>query len=223
MLKQTITYEDWDDQTVTEDLYFNITKAEVGENLSLLVRWKDDFEAFQKSFEGRDPDGEVPPEDVETMLKMVKAFMELSYGRRPDQKRFEKGPEVWKEFTQTAAYSHFLMSLFSDIQKAFEFMSQIFPAEFIREAQVKNPEAFQALESAATSTDADVLPHRRADAPQPADRQQRRNKIAEAETVTTVLDETAPWWTERQPTLNELREMNPEEFKRYQAWFDDRQ
>lgn len=212
MHKQTITYTDFDNNEVTEDLWFNISKSEIMENIGEWVAWKDEFEAFLKTFEGRDPEGIVPPEDVAKMIALIKEFMRRAYGERPDARRFVKGEDVWEGFTQTAAYDHFLLSLFQDVQDAWNFLLAIFPADMIAEAQKENPQAFAALEPAKKSTDEDVPSHRRPGVPQPSDRKPKRA----VENVETVLDEA--WWMEREPTASELIQMRSDELERYKAW-----
>jgi hypothetical protein len=124
MLKQTIEYTDFDENPVTETLYFNVTKTELSENLHL----KDEIDEIQQMLGGEER--ELTPDEIQTVLNMVKKLMKLSYGIRSDDgKRFIKGDQIWEEFTQTAAYDAFLFSLFEKPENAVSFMFGIIPAD----------------------------------------------------------------------------------------------
>lgn len=93
MLKQTVTYQDWDDNEVTDTLYFNISKIELMNNLHL----QDRIDKLQKMLEGGER--QLTPTEVTEILEIVKILMELAYGvRSEDGKRFIKTQEVWQEF-----------------------------------------------------------------------------------------------------------------------------
>lgn len=136
MLKQTVTYTDFDDNVAVETLYFNLTKTELFDNLHL----KDALEQIQEKFAGEPRS--LSTEDIQEILNLVKTFMRLSYGvRSADGKRFSKKPELWEEFTETAAYDAFLISLFQDPEKAMSFLANILPADLRGEAENAMKEA----------------------------------------------------------------------------------
>lgn len=154
MLKKTITYEDWDGNSVTEDLYFNLTRTELADNLHL----KDELEALAKRFEARKGDLEV--EEIQAVLDLVKKFAQMSYGvRSEDGKRFSKKPELWEEFMETAAYDAFMIELFSDEAKSMEWMLGIMPKELRDDlerdvrTQQKLPESLVVKEPTAWATE----------------------------------------------------------------------
>ena len=125
MLKQTVNYTDFDDNECSEVLYFNLTKTELTENMSL----KDELEKIQEDFTG-DKARQLEEHEIRRILDLVKTFMRLSYGiRSADGKRFVKTPDIWEEFTQTAAYDAFLFGLFETPSKALEFMTGILPKD----------------------------------------------------------------------------------------------
>lgn len=131
MLKKTITYEDFDDNTVTDTLYFNITKTELSENFHLIEK----FESLQKIFEVKH---DLPMEEIQQILDFVKTLMKLSYGiKSSDGKSFEKSHELWTKFTQTAAYDTFTFSLFENPEEANDFMIGIFPKDLIAQAKLQ--------------------------------------------------------------------------------------
>lgn len=130
MLKQTVSYTDFNDQDCTETLYFNLTKVELAENLHLIKP----LEELQERFSG--PARDVDSEDIRVIMDMVKHFMKLSYGvRSADGKRFAKSEELWTEFTQTAAYDEFLFSLFENPSRTVSFLVGIIPPELRAQAQ----------------------------------------------------------------------------------------
>lgn len=132
MLKQSITYTDFNDDTCTDTLYFNITKSELYDNLHL----EQELESIRKTFEGDKRD--LGAEEIKSILNLVKTFMRLSYGiRSEDGKRFAKTPELWTEFTQTAAYDAFILSLFENPENAVNFMTAIIPADLRDQAMAQ--------------------------------------------------------------------------------------
>lgn len=135
MLKQSVSYEDFDENQVTETLYFNLTKTELADNLDL----EDELKEIQKDFTGQG-NRTLEKHEIRRVLELVKTFMRLSYGvRSEDGKRFIKTDQIWEEFTQTAAYDAFLFSLFQEPEKAFAFMIGILPKD-AREAAIKASE-----------------------------------------------------------------------------------
>ena len=126
MLKETINYEDFDGINRTDVLYFNLTKAELLDNLHLQAEFKE----LELTMKDR-PDDQMGEVEVRKMLQLVKTFMRLSYGiRSEDGKRFAKRPEMWQEFTETASYDAYLLSLFEEPEKAVRFLVEIVPREF---------------------------------------------------------------------------------------------
>lgn len=122
MLKQTVSYFDFDDNPSQETLYFNLTKSELADNIYL----RDELEEMQKVF--AEDKKELATSEITQLIDLVKTIMRLSYGvRSADGKRFVKTDELWTEFTQTAAYDEFLYSLFEDPNKAVTFMTGILP------------------------------------------------------------------------------------------------
>jgi hypothetical protein len=141
MLKQTITYTDFNDDEATDTLYFNITKTELTDRMDLAK----EFTEIQASFAGELR--ELTSSEVRRILELVKLLIKISYGERSiDGKRFAKSEEAYVAFTQTAAYDAFLFSLFEDPQKAISFILGIFPADLRKEAETtvrtQQPELF---------------------------------------------------------------------------------
>ena len=182
MLKQSVSYVDFDDNECVETLYFNLTKTELTDNLDM----KDELEKIQKDFTG-EPKRNLEEHEVRRILELVKTFMRLSYGiRSEDGKRFIKTPEIWTEFTQTAAYDAFLFGLFENPANALSFMTGILPKDLraraleeankangghdvIRQAEVRAAQAEQAKKAEEASKPQNVVELPSVD-PSPADK-----------------------------------------------------
>lgn len=133
MLKQTISYTDFDDKPQVEDLYFNLTKTELMDNLHLTSR----FESVQKMLDGGEK-RELSEIEIKEILDLVKLIMQLSYGvRSADGRRFAKSEDIWTEFTQTMAYDTYLLSLFQDPNRAISFIVGIMPSDLRDQAQAE--------------------------------------------------------------------------------------
>lgn len=132
MLKQTVTYTDFNDEQQTETLHFNVSKTELMEHLDL----KDDLDAVAEKLQAKDGSSILSPDEVREILNLVKRFIRISYGvRSADGKRFSKSEDVWSEFEESAAYDAFLFSLFEDPQRAVDFMTGILPKDLREEVE----------------------------------------------------------------------------------------
>lgn len=130
MLKQEISYKDFDDNDQHEVLYFNITKTELTDHLYL----RDRFEDLQKAFEG--PQRQLTTDEVRQLLDLVKTFVKLSYGQRSsDGKHFRKSEQIWEDFVSSAVYDEFLFSLFRNPENAIAFLLGVVPADLRAEAE----------------------------------------------------------------------------------------
>lgn len=117
MLKKTITYTDYDGNERTEDLYFNLSKAELMElEMSVDGGWA---ERMQKI---------VDSKDLPTLSRIFKDIILKSYGEKSaDGRRFIKSERLSEAFAQTEAYSELFMELISKEGAAAEFMSKVIP------------------------------------------------------------------------------------------------
>ena len=124
MLKKTITYEDYDGNTLTEDFYFNLSKAELIEiESSVPGGISAKLENISKSGDGAE------------IIKTFKDIILKSYGvKSADGKRFMKSEEISKSFEETEAYSELFYELALDAEKAAAFINGIMPKKLIEEA-----------------------------------------------------------------------------------------
>ena len=118
MLKKTITYTDYNDNTRTEDFYFNLSEAELMEMEMSTVGGL--AESIQKI---------VAAQDAPSIIKIFKDLVLKAYGvKSADGKRFIKNSTIREEFEQTEAYSKLFMELATDADAAAEFVNGIVPA-----------------------------------------------------------------------------------------------
>lgn len=124
MLKKTITYEDYDGNTRTEDFYFNLSKAELIEiEASTPGGVAAKLEKISKDNNGSE------------IIKTFKDIILKSYGvKSEDGKRFIKSEEISKAFEETEAYSELFYELALDADKAAAFVNGIMPRKLIEEA-----------------------------------------------------------------------------------------
>lgn len=117
MLKKTITYSDCDGNKLTEDFYFNLNKAELGE---LQIKYPGGYDKFLEKV--------IEEQDQSAMFDIFKDIILMSYGvRSADGKSFRKSQEVKDDFYYSDAYSELFMDLCSGPDKVEEFMEGILP------------------------------------------------------------------------------------------------
>ena len=123
MLKKTVTYEDWNGTTRTEDFYFNLTRTECAELEYGLVPGKSLTESFQVFVESKDM-GKI----IETMKEVVLK----AYGvKSEDGRRFMKNDEVRTAFLENPAFDEIYMELATDSDKAADFLVNIMPKQAV--------------------------------------------------------------------------------------------
>ena len=124
MLKKTITYEDFNGETVSEDFFFHLSKAELVE--------------LEMSHEGGMSgalERIVAAEDGKAIIAEFKNLILGAYGQKSlDGKRFVKNQQMRDEFESTEAYSTLFMELVMDADAAAEFINGVIPAGMAEEA-----------------------------------------------------------------------------------------
>lgn len=119
MFKYTITYTDYNGNEQNQDLYFNISKAEM---IKLQFSMKGGFDQYLQGIVNRDNPDEI--------LNAFTQIVDLSYGvKSEDGTRFVKNEEVLKEFTETPAYSEFIMALLTEEGLSDKFINGIVPVD----------------------------------------------------------------------------------------------
>ena len=118
MFKKTMTYTDWNGVERTEDVYFNLSKAELVE---MQLTTEGGFNNFI--------DRIVKAKDTVTLIKLYKELILKAYGRKTDDgRRFEKSEEISREFSETPMYSDLYIELVSDEAAGAVFIKGIMPA-----------------------------------------------------------------------------------------------
>jgi hypothetical protein len=132
VLKQEITYENYNGEEVTEYFYFNLSRPEMIE-----MEVADGGEGFSDSM-----DRIVKSKNAALIIEEFKKIVLKAYGERSeDGKRFIKSPELSHQFTQTAAYDELFMKLATDADFALAFCKGIIPKDLaaaVEEAEQKN-------------------------------------------------------------------------------------
>lgn len=119
MLKKTIKYTNYNDVQMTEDFYFNLTKAEIMEMEMSTTGGL--AEMITKI---------VNAQDAPAIIKIFKELILRAYGEKsPDGKRFIKSKELSEAFAQTEAYSELFMELSTDADAAAAFVNGIVPKD----------------------------------------------------------------------------------------------
>jgi hypothetical protein len=124
VLKKTITYEDFNGDTVSEDFFFHLSKAEL---IELEMSHEGGLSAsLQRIVDAKDGKG---------IIEEFKNIILSAYGKRSeDGKRFVKNQLLREEFESTEAYSALFVELVTDTDAAVEFINGVVPANMIEEA-----------------------------------------------------------------------------------------
>jgi hypothetical protein len=117
VLKKTITYTDFNDEEVSEDFFFHLSKAELVE---LELSHQGGLSAALERI--------VAAEDGKAIIAEFKGIILGSYGQKSlDGRRFVKNAQLREEFESSEAYSVLFMELVTDTDAAIEFVNGIIP------------------------------------------------------------------------------------------------
>lgn len=118
MFIDTITYEDFNGNEVSEDVYFNISKMEAIElESSYPGGYSKKLQDCVKSGDNMD------------VINVFKEFVDLSYGvKSEDGKRFVKSEEELEKFKSSPIYDEFMLKIISDEEYAIDFAIGVFPS-----------------------------------------------------------------------------------------------
>jgi hypothetical protein len=183
MIEQTITYDGFDDEPVTETWWFHQTKAELVEKAISMGGDPEDIGSVLRKMIG---DGDRPGQ-----LKFFKEFIVAAVGKRSeDGKRFMKNDDIREEFVQTGAFSAFFMKLVLGQIDMVEFIFGCLPKDLVGEVRkMSEKEPLLAQHLQATEQTINLPDH------------------------IVVDDQRPAWLREsRAPTTKEMLEMSPEEF-----------
>jgi len=127
MISKTLTFNDFNDNEVTDTFWFHMTKPEL---VDMEVKYKDGFESFIKKI--------IRTTDRQELINLFKEIIVMAYGVKSDDGlRFIKSEELATEFTQTAAYESLYMEFITQENALAEFMVGIMPKDMQGEATQK--------------------------------------------------------------------------------------
>lgn len=111
MLKQQVKYEDFDGNTQTETLYFNLNRMEL---ISFQKRYgSENMENYINKL--------IEEKQIEPMYDLLNDFVLTAYGvKSEDGKRFIKNDEIREEFKQSLAYDALIEDFHDDSRKVLE-------------------------------------------------------------------------------------------------------
>lgn len=119
MIKWPITYTDYNGDTQTEELYFNINKAEV---LELNLNANGAYGEYLQRI--------VNLRDGAKIASEFKKIILMAYGEKSaDGRRFIKSQDMRDAFEQSEAYSELYVQLATDPAAAEKFIKGVLPAE----------------------------------------------------------------------------------------------
>jgi hypothetical protein len=119
MIKWTITFDTYDGETLTEDFYFNLNKAE-------LIQMQFDVNGAYGAFIERISN----ERDLKRLGEEFRKIILMSYGKKSDDGRlFRKSQEMRDDFEQSEAYASLYMELLTDSDKAVKFVRGILPKD----------------------------------------------------------------------------------------------
>jgi hypothetical protein len=235
MLKKTITFKDVDDQPITEEFHFNVSRSDLIDILVEKPELEEKLQLMATKMDGR------------AIMSLLKEFIILGVGKREEGgRKFVKNAAITDDFRYSGAYDSLYWELVNDPEAADKFLMGLFPSSMIEEIQktgkiediqkqlaegktlgditVNLPDkdwaakeapanpAFQELPNSGTidTVEGEVVSDPRSPFP---------NSLPEAiaaqeSTRKGVEDERPAWLREhREPTSEELRNMNPTEFQ----------
>lgn len=119
MIKWPITYTTYNDETITEDFYFNLNKAElVGMQLGANGAYSEFITRIMNEH------------DMKKIGDEFRRILLLSYGKKSDDgKYFRKSDQMREEFEQSEAYANLFIELLTDGDKASKFFKGVLPKD----------------------------------------------------------------------------------------------
>lgn len=116
MQKLTVTYENFDGENVTEDLYFHLNIKELQEMENWDPSLTERIAKLTKTEDGKDA------------FNLMRDIIETAYGERAsDGKRFLKSPEIRNMFTEGLAYDEVIIQFLDGTTDLGKFIEGLLP------------------------------------------------------------------------------------------------
>ena len=129
MIKETITFTDYNGVSRTETHYFHMNKAEI---TKMQMSINGGMTAHIQRI--------IDTEDVPGLIQLWEDLIDMSYGIKTIDGKFIKRKEDLEAFKSSAAYPELYMKFVTDTAAASEFVNGIFPADLMEQAQAKAAE-----------------------------------------------------------------------------------
>lgn len=145
MYKKTITFKDFNDNTLTEDFYFNLSKSEIAE-----------LEIGEAKYGGLSAviNQIIAETDGKKILEILNDLIKKAYGvKSPDGRRFIKNDEVWEDFYHTDAHSEMIFEVYTKPDSLIEFFKGAAPDELTKDLEGESVEGMSAEEIRAKAID----------------------------------------------------------------------
>lgn len=213
MHTHTITYENFNGETKTKQVNFNLTEAE----LTKLQKDYLDVGGINKVM-----DEAIASGDTKQLLDFFELLVHRSYGiKSADGEEFDKSPEIMAHFEFQAYYSNLYMSFFEDEGRVGQaFIRAVMPADLIAKAEA-NVRGEGELHAAAEKAQAaqTLKPDARTIAQQAREnlkdhlpKVQERNATIEAQTTERPTQNIFDAAQTRQPEVVQVQEQ-PQQFE----------
>ena len=119
MIKWPITYTDYNGNTVKEDFYFHLNKAEL---MQMQFGANGAYSQFIERITNQ--------RDLKVLGSEFEHIILNAYGEKSDDGRtFKKSEEIRENFKSTEAYSELFRELITDADKAVSFIQGILPKD----------------------------------------------------------------------------------------------
>lgn len=128
MLKQEIHYIDFDDRPQVDIAYFNLSKAEVARWELESSMFTSDGDTITSSSGGITEQirGVIASGQGKKIMELTEELLRRAYGvRSSDMKSFNKKPELFEAFQQTAAYDQLFLDLVTNAEFSANFINGV--------------------------------------------------------------------------------------------------
>lgn len=125
MIRKTVTYDDYNDVTCTEDFYFNLNKLEM---MELEIKFEGGLDGHLKKLTQTD--------NAKDAYYLFKDIVLSSYGvKDEDGKGFVKSPELSKKLEQSPALSELILEFLQSPTAGAAFIEGCLPKKLVAEVQ----------------------------------------------------------------------------------------
>lgn len=131
MIKQTITYDDFNGEEVTEDFYFNLTKLEI---MEMEIAHKDGLSSHVEKL--------TKTENGTEVYHLFKDIILASYGKKSEDgrkfsKKDENGRPYRDELEESPALGELIFGFLKNADASAEFVRGILPSKLLAEVETE--------------------------------------------------------------------------------------